>query len=585
MAVSLSMEITQNSQNATNNTSNITVKTIITWNYGSWNATGECYGSITINGTVYNFTGLKFNTSATTSGSQTIMTKTVDVSHNADGTKTVEASTSFYTGISSQGTKTTSASKVLTTIVRATTPTLSAASMAMGSAVTINTPRALSSFTHTLTYTFGSASGTIATGVATSYKWTIPLSFANQIPNATSGTGTITCKTYNGTTLVGTKTVTFTATVPSSVVPSISAISLSDPNGYAVTYNGYVRTKSKIKVAVTSTGSYSSTIKKTSITVNNTTVTTNPYTSNVITVAPGSQTVSVTVTDSRGRTATKTATYTVLAYTSPTITTLTAIRCNSDGTANENGAYMKITYAGSITSLSSKNTKSFSVQYKLQSATSWTTAASSTSAYSVSSSVVKSASTESSYDIRMVATDAFGSSTTSIVLGTAFTLINFNKSGKGMAIGKVSETDRTFEVGLPLIGKQITTENGVDLDLFYKQLTTITETSLSGDAFNTYFSTIDINRLIRVGLLLKFEFRGLLKADVPNNTAFTFTQALANANPYDATIEAYTSNRYMTTTPVRRFAYFNDSNTIRLGGGFTSGSWVHMNGIAILKSL
>ena len=134
----------------------------------------------------------------------------------------------------------------------------------------------------------------------------------------------------------------------------------------------------------------------------------------------------------------------------------------------------------------------------------------------------------------------------------------------------------------------VKTTGGVDLATVaatVTKLTTITTTALSGTNFTTYFSTVDINRLIKIGQLLIFEFRGLVKTDIPNNTNFTFASTLSSAGLYDATIEAYTSNRYMTTTPVRRFAYFNDSNTIRLGGGFTSGSWVHMNGIAILKSL
>ena len=464
MAVSLSMEITQNSQNVANNTSNVTVKTIITWNYGSWNALGECYGSITIDGIAYNFTGIKFNTGQTTNGSQTIMTKTVDVAHNADGTKNLAVSTSFYTGISTQGTKTASASKVLTTIPRATTPSLSAASTAMGSAVTIYTPRASSGFTHTLTYAFGSASGTIATGVGTSYAWTIPLSLANQIPNATSGIGTITCYTYSGSTLIGTKSINFTATVPSGVVPSISAIALSDPTGYATTYGAYVQNKSKIKVAVTAAGSYSSSIRSVSITANGVTVATNPYTSNVITASGGSKTVSVTVTDSRGRTATKTANYTVISYTSATVTSLSANRCLQDGTVDEDGEYMKITYAGSITALNNKNTKSFKVEYKEHNSTTWTTALTYTDSYTASGSVVVAASTEKSYDVRFTVTDAFGASASLTTVTTAFTLIDFNKSGKAMAIGKVSEIDNTFEVALPMIGKKITTEAGVDLD-------------------------------------------------------------------------------------------------------------------------
>ena len=43
------------------------------------------------------------------------------------------------------------------------------------------------------------------------------------IPKAASGKGTITCKTYKGGTLIGTKSVTFTATVPGSMKPEVAA--------------------------------------------------------------------------------------------------------------------------------------------------------------------------------------------------------------------------------------------------------------------------------------------------------------------------------------------------------------------------
>lgn len=215
MAVSISIAITQNNQNIANNTSNVTVKVTAAWTYGSFNRTGDATGSITIDGTKYSFSGIIFNSSQTTTGSQVIMTKTVDVSHNADGSKTLTCSASFVTGTNS-GTVTTSGSKALTTIARATTPTVSTSSVDMGGSVTINTPRANSGFTHDLAYSFaGGSYVTIATGVATSYAWTTP-DLASKIPSATSGTVTIRCITKSGSTTVGTKTVTMTLKVPIS---------------------------------------------------------------------------------------------------------------------------------------------------------------------------------------------------------------------------------------------------------------------------------------------------------------------------------------------------------------------------------
>ena len=97
MAVSLSLAITQNSQNIANNTSNVTVAATIHWTNGSWNAYAQCHGSITIDGVVHEFSEkTRFNESHTQTGSQVVMTKTVNVSHNNDGTKTLNCSAIFY---------------------------------------------------------------------------------------------------------------------------------------------------------------------------------------------------------------------------------------------------------------------------------------------------------------------------------------------------------------------------------------------------------------------------------------------------------------------------------------------------------
>lgn len=462
MAVSQNLSIALAGQNVANNTSTVTITLTSTQTGASYNGyTLTGYYWISVNGgaeTQYSFTCTLPKNSTTT-----CFSVNHTWTHNADGTGSISVRTSLATGISA-GTVTTSKSYTPATIPRATQPSLSASSTPMGSAVTILTPRASGSFTHTLTYVFGGASGTIATGVGTSYAWTIPWALANQIPNATSGTGTIYCYTYNGNTHIGTKTINFTATVPATLVPSISAIELSDPTGNAAIYGAYVQNKSKIKVQVTASGSYSSTIRSVSITANGATSTANPYTSNVITASGGAKTVSVTVTDSRGRTATKTASYTVISYTSATVTSLSAFRCLSDGTEDEDGEYMNIVYAGSITALNNKNAKSFKVEYKEHNSTTWTTALTYTDSYTASGNVILEASTEKSYDVRFTVTDAFGASVSLATVTTAFTLIDLNESGRAMAIGKVSEIDNTFECALPMVGKKIITEAGTDLD-------------------------------------------------------------------------------------------------------------------------
>lgn len=135
------------------------------------------------------------------------------------------------------GTGSVSVSVPLATILRASEPSVSSSNVTMGNAVTIYTNRKSTSFAHTITYSFGSASGTIATGVGDNVSWTPPTSLASQILNSTTGTCTITCYTYSGSTLIGTKTVTLTLTVPSASNPSLSAGSITIGNPVTIYTN------------------------------------------------------------------------------------------------------------------------------------------------------------------------------------------------------------------------------------------------------------------------------------------------------------------------------------------------------------
>lgn len=148
------------------------------------------------------------------------------------------------------------------------TSSVSCTDFNIGSAATININRNASSFTHTLTYSFGNQSGTIAnrTG-ATSVGWQTPTSLFSQIPNTTSGWGTITCYTYSGDTLIGTSTCRFNAYVVNSN-PSVS-VSIVDTNSKTKNLTGdenkLVKYYSNAKITINATALNSSSIKSYSI--------------------------------------------------------------------------------------------------------------------------------------------------------------------------------------------------------------------------------------------------------------------------------------------------------------------------------
>jgi hypothetical protein len=436
--INYKITITQNSQSVANNTSNVTVSVRVYRTNTGYTTYGTGTVYCTINGTQY--TEAITSSDKITSSGIVLFSKTLNIAHNADGSKTLATSARITHDQFSSSNQ--SYSQALTTIPRATTPTVSASSVNMGASITINMPRASSSFDHTLTYKFGSATGTIGSDLGTSKAWEVPLSLASQIPNGTSGTCTITCKTYNGSTLIGTKTVSFTAKVPSSVVPSISALTVSEATtGLAAQFGAYIQNKSKLKVTITAAGSYSSTIKSYKTTVAGKSYTASSFTSSVLT-SSGTVTISTTVTDSRGRTATKSSTVSVLAYTAPKITKFSALRTN---------AGVQVTMNFSIASLGSKNAKNYVLSYKPKTGDTWIQLASgSVYTYNSSQTFSEGFSTEISYDLQLVVTDYFGDATAYGEIPTAFTLLDFNASGKSLAFGKVSEVADQMEIDMPM---------------------------------------------------------------------------------------------------------------------------------------
>lgn len=252
-----------NSQDITNNTSNITLHMYAksdSSSYKAYNLNSTNPVAIKVNGSnkfsrnqAMDFRNMKTVDMGTWTG---------DVGHNAEGRLTITISGTFtINGTSSLSGGSVSKSWTLTTIPRASSVTCADGNI--GSATTININRASSSFTHTITYSFSGLTGTIATKTSsTSIGWTVPTSFYAKIPNAKSGKVTITCDTYSGNTKVGTKTTTANVFVINSE-PTISA-TIIDTNTTTVALTGnnskMIKYFSNAKVDITATAKNSATI-------------------------------------------------------------------------------------------------------------------------------------------------------------------------------------------------------------------------------------------------------------------------------------------------------------------------------------
>lgn len=418
-------------------------------NYGFIGTTRDNVGTlqVLINGSVVKSVAVGLTYDSDGGNTECIGSGSVNVGHNADGTKSCSYQVKIVGGSDPRGANyqwdssaSSAPSMSLNTIPRATQPNMSASSATMGNAITINTPRASSAFTHSLWYQVNGGNWQdIASGVATSYSWTVPVGLASSVPNGTSISVTIICRTFNGSTNLGDKYTSFTAYVPSSIVPSMgtptaSRVDNGVPSGWGVYVKGY----SKVTIAMTSvSGSYGSTIKSYSISGPNLSSASSSATSGVLGSA-GTNTYTCTITDSRGRTASKTVSISVVDYSKPSIS-VSASRCNSDGTVSSSGTYLRVTASYSIASVSSKNSvSSRSVSCNGASNTSF----SSGSAFVLGANCA----INTSYTLTASVKDALNNTASaSITIPTASRIMNVRANKSGIAFGKFAESDNLVD--------------------------------------------------------------------------------------------------------------------------------------------
>ena len=275
------------------------------------------------------------------------------------------------------------------------------------------------SFTNKLRFIFGSVdSGEISVS-GSSYSYTIPSSWYNQIPNSTSGTATVYLYTYANGTLIGSSSRTFTASVKSSVVPAIGSISAT---GVDLMWGLYLQGHSSVTISVSNCSAGSgATIASYSIQGHglnyseNRTQTSASATSAVFTVS-GSQTYTATITDSRGRTASRSVTITVTAYAAPAISSVTGIRCDSDGTSNPTtGTSLKASATFTYSAVGS-NTLTSSLSYKKHTDQAYTQVQTGITSGTTYIFAVGLAEISSSYDVQVEVTDTIGNTATYTII-------------------------------------------------------------------------------------------------------------------------------------------------------------------------
>lgn len=316
-----------NRQEIANNRSIVNVQArLITNGYASmWGVTADV--TIHVNGGgAIEHPGINIGTGS----SQLLFAHDYVVGHDDQGKKTVGIQVSVGLNTGGYGSSMVAFDLHLPDIPRASS--VSDVTGTLGSAMTININRKVSSFTHTVKYNFGALNGTIATGAGASVSWTPPLNLATAMPNKTSDWGNITVDTYNGSNKIGSATCRLTLNVPTSMVPTLGSITLTDGNtavkNLLNTANTFAEIVSDIKVVFNSAaGIQGSTITGYHAEIVNKNQSTNTNNGNLgLMNWNGTAQVKAWVTDSRGRSSSAVTTnITVLEYFLPTLT-FTAVR-------------------------------------------------------------------------------------------------------------------------------------------------------------------------------------------------------------------------------------------------------------------
>lgn len=335
----------------------------------SWNAN--------INGTTYSGT-FTYNFNGVTE--KLLLATDQWIQHNSDGTKTITSTGSVST--SNIGSGTVSGNDTLPAIPRTSTFTLSQSHTEAGSSVTITIAKASTNFRHDIEVFFGTRQAYVAANVDTSYTWTIPMEYLDQIPNLERGFGTIRVHTKTGgagSPGIGYRDTAFAIVAGDSAKPTLTSLTIAEattahpgPAGavnIATTIGAYVQNISKAKVTMNGVGAlHGATVKVRTVTVGSEVIS---APSGVATSSPlpasGTITITAYVEDSRGLSNSISTTITVLAYQPPRFVsppTPTVRRASSStGTlAVDTGIYARFDVTTAIQSLmvgTEKNTGTY----------------------------------------------------------------------------------------------------------------------------------------------------------------------------------------------------------------------------------
>lgn len=390
------------------------------------------------------------------------MSKTVTITHNSDGSKSISLSATVGVNVSLSsgyvGNVTASGTATLTAIPRNSAIT-SAANVTLGNNVSITWTPATTSYGYRIHLTivgdkgqwdYGIGSGdnnAIHPNTTNSYTYTNYQLPVGEIAALVTNSKTATCKatlyTYTSSNVqVGSgSSKNFTVTIPTSTSPTVSSFTASmvNTNSTVADWGVYVKGYSSVKMDCSASGMYGATISSYKYVYGSASnsSTSASYTGKL--TSSGSVKVYCIVTDSRGYTATsETITLSnVYTYSNPTLDSFIADRNKSNSECLD--VYAAYTYS----SIAGNNAVTTTLQYKKTTSSSWITY--SDNIPNKTSVTINDVVFEESgaYDIRICVKDSLGntSSYRTASITTREVLMDFYQGGKGLGIGKMCEGD------------------------------------------------------------------------------------------------------------------------------------------------
>lgn len=348
-----------------------------------------------------------------------------------------------------------SLSIVITYTEPASSFTLSSTSINAGDTLSVTISPTNSNYRHIVRYGFGSHSED-AKNVSTSSTFTIPESWLDAIPNATSGTGQVTVYTYSDNTLktqLGYSSKNFTVKCPSSVKPSIGSLAAatgesSGSPGWNICVQGYDN-------VVVSASNYAA---GTGATVTNLTIygegystsASNPsgevkLTTGKITNS-GNITFTAVVTDSRGMTAAKTTTFYVTPYSAPQISNVKCYRSDSNKVAQPvSGTSVTIGCTYSYTKIGSNSCR-VRAQYKTESSDWIEVASFSCDSGSTVVAMDGELSTSVKYDFKIIVQDSLTNVAAIMTVPSSQVFMRWDKDGDAIGFGCIPQGKKRVEL-------------------------------------------------------------------------------------------------------------------------------------------